>query len=55
MTFLPDCVGKDTVEYCRAINNGEVVLLENLRFYAEEEGKGLTPEGEKFKPKKEDV
>jgi phosphoglycerate kinase len=29
---------------------GSVILLENVRFYAEEEGKGVSEAGEKFKP-----
>ena len=30
-------------------------LLENVRFYAEEEGKGVKEDGSKFKPDSEDV
>jgi len=32
-----------------------VFLLENVRFYAEEEGKGVKEDGSKFKPDSEDV
>lgn len=49
VTFLNDCSGKDVVDYCKGINNGEVVLLENLRFHIEEEGKGVDAEGNKIK------
>jgi phosphoglycerate kinase len=35
--FAPDCANAHTE--VAALNNGEAVLLENLRFYAEEEGK----------------
>ena len=30
--------------------DGSVFLLENVRFYAEEEGKGVKEDGSKFKP-----
>ncbi|MDR2721113.1 MAG: phosphoglycerate kinase [Puniceicoccales bacterium] len=34
--FLPDCVGEDVNLAINKMTNGSVVLLENLRFYAEE-------------------
>ncbi len=37
--FAPDCVGAEAVEMSKNLKPGEVLLLENLRFYAEEEGK----------------
>ena len=37
--FADDCVGAEAVEKAAALKPGEVLLLENLRFYAEEEGK----------------
>lgn len=37
--FAGDCMGEKAAEACKTIQAGEVVLLENLRFYAEEEGK----------------
>jgi len=37
--FLEDCVGPDVEKACAALKPGEVVLLENLRFHIEEEGK----------------
>lgn len=37
--FAGDCMGEKAAEMCKNIQAGEVVLLENLRFYAEEEGK----------------
>ena len=37
--FAGDCMGEKAAELCKNIKPGEVVLLENLRFYAEEEGK----------------
>ena len=33
-----DCIGDDVTSAVNAMTNGDVVLLENLRFYAEEEG-----------------
>ena len=37
VTLLPDCVGPEVEEKTRALRPGEVVLLENLRYHAEEE------------------
>ncbi len=37
--FLDDCVGPEVERTCDALKPGEVVLLENLRFHIEEEGK----------------
>ncbi len=34
--FVDDCVGKKVIEAVRNLQNGEILLLENLRFYAEE-------------------
>jgi len=41
--FAPDCMGDATIAMTAALKPGEALLLENLRFYAEEEGK---PRGE---------
>ena len=35
--FVPDCVGQKAEEAVAALQSGEVLLLENLRFYNEEE------------------
>jgi phosphoglycerate kinase len=35
--FAPDCIGQDAIDLAQNLKNGEVLLLENLRFYAEEE------------------
>jgi len=43
LEFAADCMGDDTAALIAALKPGEAVLLENLRFYAEEEGK---PRGE---------
>lgn len=37
--FLDDCVGPEVETACAALKPGDVVLLENLRFHIEEEGK----------------
>ena len=37
--FAGDCMGEKAAETARNLKPGEVMLLENLRFYAEEEGK----------------
>jgi phosphoglycerate kinase len=37
--FADDCVGAQAVEKAAALQPGQALLLENLRFYAEEEGK----------------
>lgn len=37
--FAPDCMGVEAQELSASLKPGEVLLLENLRFYAQEEGK----------------
>ena len=37
--FAPDCMGTEAEEMSASLKPGEVLLLENLRFYEEEEGK----------------
>ena len=39
VAFAGDCMGERAAEMAKALKPGEVMLLENLRFYAEEEGK----------------
>lgn len=34
--FAPDCIGEETLEIKKSLKPGEVLLLENLRFYKEE-------------------
>lgn len=41
--FLKDCVGPEVERSCSDLTPGSVVLLENLRFHAAEEGKGAEP------------
>ncbi len=37
VAFADDCIGNEALEKSAALKNGEVLLLENLRFYKEEE------------------
>ena len=39
VAFAGDCMGERAAEMAKTLKPGEVMLLENLRFYAEEEGK----------------
>lgn len=52
--FLDDCQSKETILACKNPSEGSIFLLENLRFYAEEEGSGVK-DGKKFKPSEEDI
>jgi phosphoglycerate kinase len=47
--FLDDCVGPEVEKACAALKPGEVVLLENLRFHIEEEGKAKREDGTSVK------
>jgi phosphoglycerate kinase len=42
--FADDCLGESAVSMSAALNPGEVLLLENVRFYPEEEGKPILPD-----------
>ena len=53
--FLADCVGAEVEEKCRDPAPGTVILLENLRFHPEEEGKGKGDGGEKIVPTQEQI
>ncbi|CAO2607691.1 Phosphoglycerate kinase 2 [Lemmus lemmus] len=46
--FLKDCVGSEVEKACDNPDNGSVILLENLRFHVEEEGKGKDSSGNKI-------
>jgi 3-phosphoglycerate kinase len=50
VTFLDDCVGDKVEKTCADPPPGSVFLLENLRFHAEEEGKGVNEAGDKVHP-----
>ncbi|MDX2079642.1 MAG: phosphoglycerate kinase [Terrimicrobiaceae bacterium] len=53
--FLEDCVGPDVEAACAALKPGDVVLLENLRFHLEEEGKRKNEDGTSTKADPEKV
>jgi phosphoglycerate kinase len=53
--FLNDCVGSEVEAACASLKPGDVVLLENLRFHIEEEGKAKDAEGNKVKADPEKV
>jgi len=55
VTFLNDCIGADVEAACASPEKGSIILFENMRFYAEEEGKGKDESGNKIKPSDEDV
>lgn len=55
VTFTDDCVGKEVEDTVNGAKDGQVILLENLRFHAEEEGSSKDAEGKKVKADKSDV
>jgi len=55
VTFFSNCVGAEIEAFTRNASPGSIVLLENLRFHVEEEGKGVDAEGKKVKANPDDV
>jgi len=53
--FLNDCVGSEVESTCADPASGTVILLENLRFHIEEEGKGVDEAGQKVKAEADKV
>ncbi|KAF1816789.1 phosphoglycerate kinase [Eremomyces bilateralis CBS 781.70] len=53
--FTEDCVGKAVEDTVNGAESGAVILLENLRFHAEEEGSSKDAQGNKVKADKEKV
>jgi phosphoglycerate kinase len=53
--FLNDCVGPSIEAACTKAMPGDVILLENLRFHIEEEGKVKLEDGSKLKADPEKV
>jgi len=53
--FCKDCCGAEVEAICANPAPGTVILLENLRFHVEEEGKGVDPAGNKIKADKDKV
>lgn len=54
VTFLDDCVGPEVEKKVNAATDGQVFLLENLRFHIEEEGSKKV-DGQKVKASAEEV
>jgi len=52
VAFVKDCVGPDAEEAAAALKPGQVLLLENLRFHIEEEGKVKLEDGTSVKAEK---
>ncbi len=44
VTLAPDVIGSEVKALVDGLQSGEILLLENVRFYKEEEGKGCTSE-----------
>jgi phosphoglycerate kinase len=53
--FTSDCVGPEVEETVNKASGGQVILLENLRFHAEEEGSSKDADGKKVKADKAKV
>jgi len=53
--FCNDCVGKEVEDTVNSATGGQVILLENLRFHAEEEGSYKDADGKKVKADKEKI
>ena len=47
--FLDDCIGSEVESTCASLTPGEVILLENVRFHIEEEGKAKDSDGNSVK------
>ncbi|KEP64150.1 UNVERIFIED_CONTAM: phosphoglycerate kinase PGKI [Hammondia hammondi] len=55
VTFVEDCVGPKAEEAVQAAKNGEILVMENVRFHIEEEGKGVDEQGNKIKASTEAI
>jgi phosphoglycerate kinase len=53
--MLSDCVGPEVEKACLDPAPGTVILLENVRFHVEEEGKGVDKDGSKIKASADQV
>jgi len=53
--LLADSVGPEVEEACKDPAAGSVILLENIRYHVEEEGKGVNADGEKVKAGKDET
>lgn len=52
---MTDCIGPEVETACANPSAGSIILLENLRFHIEEEGKGVDASGAKVKADPEKV
>ena len=48
ITLAPDVIGDDVQSLVNALKAGEILILENIRFYKEEEGKGCSSEDQEI-------
>ncbi|KAF7846310.1 hypothetical protein BT93_L4633 [Corymbia citriodora subsp. variegata] len=55
VVFVDDCVGVEAQKAVSDASDGQVILLENLRFHPEEEGSAKDADGKKVKADKKDV
>nr|P41757.1 RecName: Full=Phosphoglycerate kinase [Candida maltosa]BAA02040.1 phosphoglycerate kinase [Candida maltosa] len=55
VTFLDDCVGPEVTKAVDSATEGQIFLLENLRFHIEEEGSAKDKDGKKTKADPEAV
>lgn len=58
IAFVDDCVGEEALRATQAMRDGDVLLLENVRFHAEDEAKVKQQEGEteeQFKARKAEM
>ncbi|KAF2460899.1 phosphoglycerate kinase [Lineolata rhizophorae] len=53
--FTDDCVGEEVEKTVNSASDGQVILLENLRFHIEEEGSSKDKDGNKVKADKDAV
>ncbi|PID90343.1 MAG: phosphoglycerate kinase [Bacteroidetes bacterium] len=44
--FAPDCIGEEALAKTKSLKDGDILLMENVRFHAEDEGKVKQKEGE---------
>ncbi len=52
VAFAPDCVGPEVQAMAKALKPGHILLLENVRFHKEEEGKAKLPDAATEEEKK---
>ena len=55
VAFVDDCIGEKVEKAVKEMQGGTILLLENVRFHAEEEGVSVNSEGKKEKASKENI